>query len=107
MIKIEFSEHAKADREERIIRIATTVGFGEVIECFPEHNKYGDTMHCLTDTGIIIVKDRQQTKVITMFPCSEAKLLAYWKIHRKSAPPTTIRKVIQNNQRKRKFLFEI
>lgn len=103
MTRIEFTHHAKDDREERILRIATTIGFGETVRAFPRHNQYGDTLHCLTDTGVIIIKDRSETKVITMFVCSKRQLMNYYG-NRK--PPKSLYNAVVRNE-KRKFLFEI
>ena len=103
MVRINFTTHASADREERIIRIATTIGFGEVIGSFPNRNEHGPTMHCITDTGILIVKDRYEQNVITMFALKESRLHYYYG----DRVPKSLLQTVRNNQRKRKFLFEI
>ena len=104
MIKIEFSEHAAQGREERMVQIATTIGFGEVFATFPRRNQHGVTIHCITDTGVLIIKNVTQTKVITMFPLNEAKLRKYYQDQK---IPYWLLKVVRNNYQKRKFLFEI
>ena len=75
MTRIVFSKHAIEDRTDRIVKIATAMGFGEVIEEFPSENYMGPTRHCLTNTGVIIVKPRDKEEVITMFAVSETKML--------------------------------
>ena len=104
MTKIEFSEHATNDRTERIVRIATTIGFGEEIAQFNRHNKYGKTVHCLTSTGVVIIKDYTQSKIITMYAMTLAQMLTYYN---KSRAPQVIYRAVVNNEKKRKFLFEI
>ena len=106
MTRIKFSEHAKVDREERIVRIATTIGFGETVASFPMCNQHGETTHFITDTGVVIIKDRAETRIITMFAVSENALFTYWKTHKHQAPPHWLVNVVRNNRKKRKFLFE-
>ena len=57
MKKVEFSNHALFDREERIVWIATEVGFGEVIDTIVI---YDEERNCrrveLTETGVAIIK---------------------------------------------------
>jgi hypothetical protein len=93
MEKIVFSQHCLEERQDRIVRIASTIGFGNV--------------HCLTDTGVVIVKDSREEMVITLFVCNIDRLYAYWRKMGQDKPPRQIMKVVENNERKRKFLYEI
>ena len=103
MVRINFTAHASADREALIVRIATTVVFGEVVGIFPNKNEYGPTMHCITDTGILIIKDQKGESIITMFALKESRLHHYYG----NRVPKNLLQTVRNNQKKRKFLFEI
>ena len=102
MVKIHFSEHAQYDRQDRIVRIATSIGFGEVVHIFRRKNQYGYTRHCITSTGVVVIKDDKQETVITMFACTEKQLLGYYN-NRK--PPNAVYKAVMRNSKK-KYLFE-
>lgn len=97
-----FSEHLLHDRMDRMVKIATTIGFGVIIEEFEAVDKY----YCLTDTGVILIKSLDKTKVITAFPAHLDRIFALYKTANKF-PPKTIIRIIRNNELKRKFLYEI
>ena len=100
--KITFSEHLLKDRMDRMVKIATTIGFGVIIEEFRATDKY----YCLTDTGVILIKSLDRAKVITAFPAHLDRIYALYKSVDKF-PPKNIIRIIRNNEIKRKFLYEI
>jgi hypothetical protein len=57
------SRHAKEDRLDRLVYIATTIGFGNVI--FEKH--CGDKRECITDTGVLLVKAANEELLITAY----------------------------------------
>ena len=68
MKKVEFSSHALFDREERIVWIATEVGFGEVVDTitiYDEERNYRRVE--LTETGVAVIKAIDKEFVITMY----------------------------------------
>ena len=99
MTRIVFSKHAIEDRTDRIVKIATAMGFGEVIEEFPSENYMGPTRHCLTNTGVIIVKPRDKEEVITMFAVSDTKMRNYYEKAAKAIPLYMIKVARQNKKR--------
>lgn len=62
-----FTKHLINERFDRINFIINRVGFGKVIkESFRE--KYGRIERCcITDTGVMMIKDKQEDIVITMW----------------------------------------
>lgn len=62
-----FSKHLINERFNRINFIINQVGFGNIIkESFRE--KYGRIERCcVTDTGVMVIKDREKDIVITMW----------------------------------------
>ena len=57
------SRHVQEDRLDRMVYIATTIGFGEVI--FERVND--DRRECITDTGVFMVKSIVGDTLITAY----------------------------------------
>lgn len=59
--------HAKFDRNARIEYIKRTIGIGNIVQ--ENTQPYRDTFQyiCLTDTGVMIVLDRDHEKLVTMY----------------------------------------
>lgn len=73
------SIHCVRDRADRIAFIATTIGFGEIIQKRVFYTKDGrSSIRCLTSTGVIICKDMSETKVITMFIAREYQVVSMY-----------------------------
>lgn len=104
MITINLSEHVVKDRVERLALIGSTIGFGEIIKIKVKTGKYGKVKMCLTDTGVTIIKDVTNDKVITAYAC---KLKELYYLYNESRVPKHIYKTVYTNTIKRKFLFEI
>lgn len=102
MMKMKISEHAKHDRQDRFIAIATSCGFGEVVLKVkqPQNNNYA----CLTSTGIILIMAEDNT-LVTLFPSNMDKATAmYYAAGLKI--PNSMRKVIEKNAKKFKHLMK-
>lgn len=72
------SKHLINDHEDRAIFILTKIGLGEVIREFPRRNQHGATVHCITDTGVLLVKTPDKETIVTMFCLSSDRLFAYF-----------------------------
>ena len=105
-MRITLSHHLTADRLERMTAIATTIGFGKIVEEF-EDDIYGEpTWHCLTDTGVLLVKSADKTKVITLYVATAHRISAYYYKKRNHQPaPAYLMRIAKNNERKRPYLF--
>lgn len=66
-LRIRFSNHALNERADRIVYIATTIGFGEVIARKLVVDERGKVMRLLTDTGVVIVTDPREECILTMW----------------------------------------
>lgn len=106
-MKLNLSHHLTKDRIERMTKIATTIGFGEIVEEF-EDDIYGEpTWHCLTNTGVLIIKNADKTKVITMYAVTSDRICAYYHKKRGNKPaPSYLMTIAKNNERKRPYLFK-
>lgn len=76
--RIQFSKHALTERADRIAYIATTVGFGEVIARREVIDERGAVKRLLTDTGVIIVTDLNETMILTMWIADPAQVKSFY-----------------------------
>ena len=99
MTKVKFSEHALEDREERIVWIATKVGFGEVIDTIVVYDvERGYRRVELTSTGVAVFKPMDKENVITMYLLSMRKLIAFY--GGKNYVPIHLLNVVKRNEKK-------
>lgn len=67
--------HAQMERTDRLVYIAMTVGFGEVVfEHFSAERK-----ECITDTGVLLVKTLKEEKLITAYIVGIDKAMALYR----------------------------
>ena len=108
MTKQEISKHIIRDRMERMVLIATTIGYGNIVREFITDGKYGKIRQCITDTGVMILKEYDTNKVITLYVITIDRLIA---TYRSEAPnervPQYLYKTVLNNQKKRPYLFNV
>lgn len=108
MTKQEISKHIIRDRMERMVLIATTIGYGNIVREFVTNGKYGKIRQCITDTGVMILKEYDTNKVITLYVITIDRLIV---TYRSEAPneriPQYLYKTVLNNQKKRPYLFNV
>lgn len=99
MQKVKFSKHALNDRENRIIWIATEVGFGEIIDTLIiEDEQRGRRRACLTSTGVVVIKAENKELVITMF-CPTVSQVVGWYGNKNIVPIRLLNVCKQNEKR--------
>lgn len=100
------SYHILHEREERMEQILTTVGVGEVQDIFYySDEQHGQTDWCITDTGILVVRNHDTLRVITMYALRVSQVSAIYKAHGYNRVPNHLMSAVYNNEKKRKFLF--
>ena len=67
---IVLSKHAKVERENRLTYIAMTIGFGQVIK----ERIAGNHRICLTNTGVILIKDIVEEFLVTAYIGDQAQV---------------------------------
>lgn len=68
MLKRNISYHISEDRLDRAAYILTTIGMGEIVRERSRLDEQGRTsVLCLTDTGVILVFNKDKTKMITLY----------------------------------------
>lgn len=88
------SRHVQEDRLDRMVYIATTIGFGEVI--FERVNN--DRRECITDTGVLMVKSIVGDVLITAYIISIDKAIAIFRhVCGDSRMPTYLYETIRKN----------
>ena len=99
MKKVEFSSHALFDREERIVWIATEVGFGEVIDTIVIYDEERNHRRVeLTETGVAIIKAADKEFVITMYLPTQRQLVKWY--GSKNAVPIRLLNVAKCNEKR-------
>ena len=97
--RVTISHHLRADRLDRVAYIATTIGYGNIV--FERHSLSTPTISCLTDTGVLIVKD-EEGMIITMY-IAEYKQANYV-THNNT--PQWLSNVIKKNLQKRRHILQ-
>jgi hypothetical protein len=90
---MKMSKHAQFDRTDRLVYIATTVGFGEVII----RHEREDSVECITDTGVVMIKSLKEDFLITAYICDIDKAMAICRaMGMPQVPNALYRKILKN-----------
>lgn len=87
------SKHVFEDREERIVKIGSTIGFGEIIKEAP-YTKSNATI-LLTDTGVAYIVDKKSKFVITVYTATIDEVTL---IYEGNVPNYLKKRVLKNMQ---------
>ena len=85
-----WSTHARIDRQERMMAILMTIGFGEI--CYTKRTVKNRLMH-FTDTGCILISEGKT--IITGYVSTHEQMLEYFN----GEVPSTIRKIVKNSNK--------
>lgn len=96
-MKIEFSNHCIEERTERVYEIASTIGFGEIMQYFPGAHE----VKAITDTGVLLIMTPNKKKVITLYIATMAQAKKLFK----GEVPTQLKKVLRGYEKKGKFQY--
>ena len=91
--KIVMSTHVREDRLDRMTYIAINVGFGEVVM---EH-RMETKKECITNTGVILVKNLEDDFLITAFVGTIDKVTAIYHANGYDRIPTNIYNKVTKN----------
>lgn len=87
------SKHLLEDRIDRLMFIASTVGFGEITYKRPMDN---NCWAVFTSTGIMLVTDKNDSYIITMYFANIEKVYALWN----GKVPKDLKEIILKNKKK-------
>ena len=91
------TKHLTEDRMDRVVFIATTIGFGEIMEEFYIEDNHGKHYECVTSTGVIIIKDLSKKVIITMFVGRMAQIK---RLYGDKESPRNLKAIIKRNEKK-------
>ena len=95
--KIKMTSHAKDDRADRLTYIAINVGFGEVVL---EHINADNRRDCITDTGVLLIKNATEEILITAYIPTVDKVSAIYKSAGFDCVPQHIYRIAKKNEKK-------
>ena len=99
MKKIKFSRHALEERENRIVWIATEVGFGQVVDTIQIYDVERSYRRVeLTETGVAIIKAVNEEMIITMYLPTQRQLINWY--GDKNLVPIRLLSVAKRNEKK-------
>ena len=99
MKKTKFSRHALEEREDRIIWIATEVGFGQVVDTIQIYDVERSYRRVeLTETGVAIIKAVDEDVIITMYLPTQRQLVKWY--GSKNAVPIRLLNVSKRNEKR-------
>lgn len=101
-MSINATEHFSAERHDRDDFIHNTIGIGNILDQFIVDRGHvgGAEMHCVTDTGVIIIYNQQTRKLITELVARPAQLKRLYQ-NRGDKPPGWLLKLAYRNNRHR------
>lgn len=85
-----WSTHARIDRQDRMVAILMTVGFGEI--CYTKRTVKNRLIH-FTDTGCILISEGNT--IITGYISTYEQMLEYFD----GNVPSTIRKIVKSSNK--------
>lgn len=90
------SRHLALDREDRALRILTTIGLGEELITVPWPDSDGrPALRTLTSTGVILCKNKDTKKVCTMFIANPSQVR---RMYGQNHCPDYIYNIVKKNQ---------
>lgn len=89
--------HLIEDRMDRVVFIATKVGFGEIVEEFYIEDNHGKHYECVTSTGVIIVKGLDKKTVVTMYVAHHNQIK---RLYKEREIPRSLKAVVKRNEKK-------
>ena len=99
MKKTKFSRHALEEREDRIVWIATEVGFGQVVDTIQIYDVERSYRRVeLTETGVAIIKAVDEDMVITMYLPTQRQLISWY--GDKNLIPIRLLNVVKRNEKR-------
>ena len=94
------TKHLLEDRADRVVFIATTIGFGEILEEFYIEDNHGKHFAYVTSTGVIIIKGLDKKTVVTMYIGRMGQIK---KLYGERDIPSGLKVVVKRNEKKKYY----
>ena len=104
ILNTELTRHVEIHRAHRVEQIKSQLGIGQIVKKHYERSidkavsGQAGVYICITDTGITLVKDETETKIITMYVTTYGELVKCFNGAKNI--PTSLRKKVDRNQSK-------
>ena len=72
--KVKMTKHFQKDRINRAVFIGMTVGFGDIVHQHMVNDEHGTRLHCVTNTGVDIIKTSDGKAIITAYIMTTTQL---------------------------------
>jgi hypothetical protein len=72
--KTRMTKHFQEDRINRAVYIGLYVGYGDIVHKRLVKDEHGVRMHCVTNTGVDIIKDPAEKAVVTAYVLTPTQL---------------------------------
>lgn len=95
--------HAQIERIDRLVACIECLGVGEVVL----ETEFNDARLRLTSTGLCLVMDQHEEKLITGYMCSVDRCAAMYHSSGYRKVPDAIYKTVTRNNKKYKFLLQM
>ena len=95
--------HAQVERIDRLVACIEHLGVGEVVL----ETEFNNARLRLTSTGLCLVMDQYEEKLITGYMCPVDRCAAMYHSNGYKRVPDTIYKTVTRNNKKYKFLLQM
>lgn len=95
MLKVNMTYHASVERIDRIVDCIVRYGLGEVV--LEVYSGEVQKLFRLTDTGMLLVFDRDGNTLISGYMCNIEKCIVLYKLAGQTMPPYIRKTVIRNS----------
>lgn len=102
-IMMKMTYHAQVERIDRLVACIEHLGVGEVVL----ETEFNDARVRLTSTGLCLVMDKYEDKLITGYMCPINRCTAIYRSSGYTRVPESIYKTVTRNNKKYKFLLEM
>ena len=95
------SIHYSEERQSRAWLITNVIGIGNVIDRFvwDKGHPNGAEIHCITDTGIIIIYNQRTGKMVTQLIARPQQIKRYYEKEGRKAPPHVVELAFEHQQK--------
>lgn len=93
------SAHYRTERQERHTFIQRYIGVGNIIDSFVVDRGHpsGAEVHCVTDTGIIIIHNQRTNKIITELIARPEQLRKLYRLQNRNVPKEILALAYKHN----------
>lgn len=104
MEKMIVTRHVAEERMNRMLFIAENIGWGDIILRW--YNAEEDTVECLTNTGVLMIKSADMRILVTAYTCNVDRAFFLYSQYNQRVPEWLVMKIRKNAKIKQKKHFK-